>query len=262
MSKERNNILVPINNAARLLGISPTTLRRIEKDNEVKGYGLRVYYTPGGQRRYSTSEIEQFFLNKGFSGKIGFGKKPVLLVVDCNTLFTTKKNSPLYGEWSKEVEQIAQLVNTAHQTNCPVVFSHSCYQENDPGLEIYAKKIPAMLSLEREIDDVELDGHIKEKKSDMHIMYKYLSVYYQTELLEILTSHSCDTLIICGFSTSGAIRAVVTETIQYGIHPIVPAEATGDRNDHVHRSNLADINTKFGDVVSVQETIRYLFGKG
>lgn len=217
-----------------------------------------MYYTPGGQRRYSTSEIEQFFLNRGFSGKIGFGKKPVLLVIDCNTLFTTKKESPLYGEWNKEVEQIALLVNTAHQTNCPVVFAHSCYQENDLGLEIYTKKIPAMLSLKRTIKDVKLDDRIKEKKSDIHLMYKYLSVYYQTELLELLKKHSCDTLIICGFSTSGAIRTVVTETIQYGIRPIVPAEAVGDRDDYVHRSNLADINTKFGDVVSVHDTIRYL----
>jgi nicotinamidase-related amidase len=79
-------------------------------------------------------------------------------------------------------------------------------------------------------------------------------------MLDILRKLRCDTLILCGFSTSGAVRAMATETIQYAIRPIVPAEAVGDRDEFVHRNNLADIDRKFGDVLSVNEVARYLYG--
>ncbi|TAL76878.1 MAG: hypothetical protein EPN76_09610, partial [Burkholderiaceae bacterium] len=55
-----------------------------------------------------------------------------------------------------------------------------------------------------------------------------------------------------------SVRAVAMESIQYGIHPVVPAEAVGDRNEYVHRNNLSDIEKKFADVVPVQEVIAYL----
>ncbi|PLT32868.1 hypothetical protein CUU64_17205 [Bacillus sp. V5-8f] len=246
--------------AAKLLGISPTTLRRLETDNEVRGYGIRVYYTPGGQRRYSTSEIEHFFLNKGFSGKIGFGTQPVLLVIDCNTAFTNKEY-PLHGSWDKEIEEISRLVDTAHQTDCPVIFAHSIFVENDPGLEIYQKKIPIISSLKRGIEEIELDPRIKGRERDTHLLSKYFSIYYETELLNLLRKQNCDTLIICGFSTSGAVRAVATETLQYGIKPIVPLDAVGDRDEFIHRSNIEDISRKLGDVVSTQEVVRFLYGR-
>jgi nicotinamidase-related amidase len=86
-------------------------------------------------------------------------------------------------------------------------------------------------------------------------------VYYQTELLELLKKNKCDTLIICGFSTSGSVRTVASETIQYGIRPIVPQEAVGDRDVHVHRNNLRDIEKKFADVLSVNDIIHYLYSR-
>ncbi|PLS16850.1 hypothetical protein CVD28_17070 [Bacillus sp. M6-12] len=249
-----------MNEASKLLGISPTTIRRLEENGQVKGYGIRVHYTPGGQRRYSVAEIEQYFISRGFFGKIGFGKSPVLLVVDCINAFTSKE-SPMHGDWNKEVENINDLVYAAHKTDCPVIFSHSYYEDGDPGLTIWAKKIEGMKALTPDSSWVQLDNRIKQKKNDIHIYSKYVSIYYQSTLLNELRKHNCDTLIICGFSTSGAIRAVSAETIQYGIRPIVPMEAVGDRDEHVHRNNLSDLDRKFADVLSVAEVIQYLFGR-
>jgi nicotinamidase-related amidase len=108
---------------------------------------------------------------------------------------------------------------------------------------------------------IRLDPRIQTWKEDRHIVTKYYSVYSDSNLLAILRELQCDTLILCGFSTSGAVRAMATETIQYAIRPIVPAEAVGDRDEYVHRSNLSDIDRKFGDVMPVQEVLRYLRGK-
>jgi maleamate amidohydrolase len=240
-----------------LLGVSPTTMRRLEQDGEVKGYGIRVYYTPGGQRRYSTSEIEHFYLRKGFAGEIGIGERPAILVIDCINAFTNKQ-SPLSGDWDNEIVMINRVIRAAHQSNCPVFFSHSYYEESDRGLNLWTKKIKGIEALSIQSSMVKLDPRMVTKSSDIHLYSKFVSIYYQTELLELLKTHGCDTLFICGFSTSASVRAVAMESIQYGIRPIVPAEAVGDRDEYIHHSNLSDIESKFADVVSVNVAVRYL----
>ncbi|WP_229724946.1 isochorismatase family protein [Paenibacillus abyssi] len=251
-------ILVAINEAAKLLGISPTTLRRLEKDDVVKGYGIKVYYTPGGQRRYSTAEIEHYYLNRGFSGRFGFGSRPVLVAIDCNTSFTNKE-SPMHGEWDKEIAQISKLIDIAHETDTPVIFSHSYFKEDDAALQLFIKKVPGAEALPSDLASIKLDPRIKQRASDKHVYIKlFFSLYSETGLFDLLQQLECDTMIICGFSTSGAVRAMAMETIQYAIRPIIPAEAVGDRDENVHRSNLADIDKIFGDVLSVGEVARYL----
>ncbi|GGA26126.1 isochorismatase family protein [Paenibacillus physcomitrellae] len=250
-------MLVAIQEAAKLLGVSPTSLRRLEKDDIVKGYGIRVYYTPGGQRRYSTEEIEQYYLNRGFSGRFGFGDHPVLLVMDCNTAFTSK-DSAMHGEWDKEIAHISELVDTAHKTGCPVIFSNSYFDPKDPALNLFLRKVPAMEALAHDPAEIQIDPRIKVRQTDRKIFTKYYTVYSDTDLLPLLRSFDCDTLILCGFSTSGAVRSMATETIQYAMRPIIPAEAVGDRDDLVHRNNLSDIDRKFGDVVKLREVLQYL----
>jgi DNA-binding transcriptional MerR regulator len=43
--------------AARLLGVSISTLRRLEKSGRLAEYGVKVYYTPTRRRRYKQTEI-------------------------------------------------------------------------------------------------------------------------------------------------------------------------------------------------------------
>ena len=46
-----------IGDASRLLGVSVSTLRRLEKNGKLAAYGVKVYYTPTHRRRYRRSEI-------------------------------------------------------------------------------------------------------------------------------------------------------------------------------------------------------------
>ncbi|CAN5894126.1 hypothetical protein BH20GEM1_BH20GEM1_22910 [soil metagenome] len=59
MPKDENQepIFLRIGEAARLLGVSISTLRRLEKNGRLAEYGVRVYYTPTRRRRYKKSEI-------------------------------------------------------------------------------------------------------------------------------------------------------------------------------------------------------------
>jgi hypothetical protein len=70
------------------------------KDGIVEGYGLKVIYTPGGQRRYMLDEIQQLYMQHGFSGQIGFGKRPAILIRDL-TLAFTDPNSKLTIDFTR-----------------------------------------------------------------------------------------------------------------------------------------------------------------
>ncbi len=64
--------------------------------------------------------------------------------------------------------------------------------------------------------------------------------------------------IVTGASTSGCIRARVVDALQYGFRPVVSREAVGDRGLNAHEANLYDADAKYGDLVSVEETLEYL----
>jgi maleamate amidohydrolase len=49
----------------------------------------------------------------------------------------------------------------------------------------------------------------------------------------------------------------VVDALQHGYRTVVPREAVGDRNPAAHEASLYDIDTKYGDVVSIDEAVGY-----
>ena len=86
----------------------------------------------------------------------------------------------------------------------------------------------------------------------------FASGFFGTGLSSLLTAASVDTLIVTGATTSGCVRATTVDALQYGFRPVVPREAVGDRNPDAHEANLHDVDAKYGDVVSVDEALKYL----
>jgi nicotinamidase-related amidase len=67
-----------------------------------------------------------------------------------------------------------------------------------------------------------------------------------------------DTIVMCGATTSGCIRATAIDLLQYGYPTLVPRECVGDRAQAPHEANLVDIQAKYADVVSVEDALSYL----
>jgi nicotinamidase-related amidase len=67
-----------------------------------------------------------------------------------------------------------------------------------------------------------------------------------------------DTLIMTGCTTSGCVRATAVDSCQTGFRPMVVREGVGDRSQQAHDQSLFDLNAKYGDVVSLDETLAYL----
>lgn len=195
---------------------------------------------------------------RGFGGRGGFGHRPALVVIDM-TLGFTDPESPLACDLEAPLAEIQKLLGPARQAEIPIVFTTVAYRQSDRlTAAAFIDKVPALLTLEAGTRWAEIDPRIAPRETEPVLNKLFASGFFGTGLSSLLTAARVDTLIITGASTSGCVRATAVDALQYGFRPVVPREAVGDRNEQAHGANLYDIDAKYGDVVSVHETLEYL----
>jgi maleamate amidohydrolase len=194
----------------------------------------------------------------GFHGRAGFGLRPALLVIDVNVGFTDPE-SPLACDLEGVVGAIQRLLGEARAAGLPVVYTTVSYDEGDRlAAAAFIDKIPALLTLEAGSRWVQIDPRIAPLPDEPVLNKLFASAFFGTPLSSLLTAAGCDGVIVTGASTSGCVRATVVDALQHGFRPVVPREAVGDRNPAAHEANLYDIDTKYGDVVSLDEVVAHL----
>jgi maleamate amidohydrolase len=196
--------------------------------------------------------------HEGFHGRAGFGKKPALLVIDVNVGFTDSA-SPLVCDLEDVVAAIRRLMDEFRRAQLPVVYTTVAYGKGDRvAAAAFIDKIPALLTLEAGSRWVEIDPRIAPLPSEPVLNKLFASAFFGTPLSSLLASAGCDSVVVTGASTSGCVRASAVDALQHGYRPVVPREAVGDRNPAAHEANLYDIDTKYGDVVSVDDVVAHL----
>ncbi len=70
--------------------------------------------------------------------------------------------------------------------------------------------------------------------SEPVLVKAHASAFFGTPFAAMLAGR--DTLVVCGASTSGCVRATVVDAMQHGLAPIVPRECVGDRSARGARS--------------------------
>ena len=198
------------------------------------------------------------YCDRGPSPRVGFGQHPAILVVDMVNAFT-QADAPLACPLDSEIEQIKRILGIARRRKVPVIFSTVMYGSLiEAG--VWIKKVPAgVIKLLGEGSElVEVDPRLKRRASESLLVKKYPSCFFGTDLVSRLIYQKVDTLIIVGCATSGCVRATAVDACSHGFHTIVVAEAVGDRAIAPHIANLFDIDAKYGDVVSVEDTLKYL----
>ena len=193
--------------------------------------------------------------------KLGYGKRPAIVVVDFQIGFTAPERSPLAGNLDAEVAATNTLIAAARKNNVPVIFTvvgYDPHRQDDAGL--WPEKAPSLRLLKLGSELVDLDPRLNHSPEDLVIVKKYASGFFGTYLASTLTMKAVDTVVVTGCTTSGCVRATVMDALAHGFRPIIPLEAVGDRAQEPHEANLFDIGSKYGDVVTTQEVIDY-FGR-
>jgi N-formylmaleamate deformylase len=74
-----------------------------------------------------------------------------------------------------------------------------------------------------------------------------------------ITGEALDrTVIVCGATTSGCVRASVVDSMQHGFQTLVVRDCVGDRAQGPHEANLFDMQAKYADVIGLDEALDYL----
>jgi maleamate amidohydrolase len=206
----------------------------------------------------SGKDDEEFFRQRGFGIKIGFGERPALILIDMINGFTDS-SMPLGANLDSQIEAQKPLLEVAHERGILVIFSTVVYEEaeaKDSGL--WGIKMKGSLTLTAGSKAVVVDPRLDKKRNDILLVKKYASCFFGTDLVPRLNARRVDTLIITGCTTSGCVRATAVDAVQNGFRPMVVREAVGDRSAAAHEQSLFDLNAKYADVVSLDETLHYL----
>jgi nicotinamidase-related amidase len=181
-------------------------------------------------------------------------------VVDFTRAFTEPSDAmPLAADFSAEIEATTRLVAAARAAGAPVYYTAPIYDEPDLGdAGIWAKKVPATITLRAGTPGVELDPRLARQDDEALVVKKYASAFFGTDLASRLTARGLDTLLLCGCTTSGCVRASAVDGLQHGFRVMVVREAVGDRNPAAHRQSMLDMQTKYADIVALDATIEYL----
>ena len=93
------------------------------------------------------------------------------------------------------------------------------------------------------------------------VIYKErASCFFGTPLIAHLQMMGIDSLIICGESTSGCVRASTVDAYSYGFHNTLVEECTFDLSMQNQNINLFDLHHKYADVMHVDEVLAHLEG--
>ncbi len=95
---------------------------------------------------------------------------------------------------------------------------------------------------------------------DLVIYKERASVFFGTPLVTHLRRLGAESLIICGESTSGCVRASTVDAYSLGFHSVVVEECTYDRSALSHKVNLFDLHHKYADVMHVSDVVSHLNG--
>lgn len=188
--------------------------------------------------------------------KTGLGDYPALLIIDVNKAFTDP-DSGIGCEADAVVDAISRLLEEFRRAGLPVFYT-TVVCSNDEKARIFRAKLPILEVLADGTEAVEIDPRIAARPEEPVIVKHWPSGFFRTDLAEKLRARGVDSVVVTGLSTSGCVRASAVDALSHEFRVVVPREAVGDRDQPAHEANLHDIQCKYGDVVSIDETIRML----
>jgi nicotinamidase-related amidase len=204
-------------------------------------------------------KTEHTYERAGFGARVTRGTRPAIVVVDLSRGFTEAR-WPTGADLTDVVAATARLVAAARRIDAPVIYTTIAYDpaEADGSAYAWLNKAPGLRVLRAGSELVEIDPRLPREPQDPVVVKRGASAFFGTHLAATLTSLGADTVVVCGATTSGCVRASVVDAVQSGFPVLVPRECCGDRAEGPHEANLFDIDAKYGDVLALDDVVAYL----
>jgi maleamate amidohydrolase len=204
-----------------------------------------------------SEETREIYDRARLGQSVTLGENPAVLVVDFSRGFTDPECT-MGSDLTQEVEATNHLLTVAREREIPIIFTTIGFEPNLKDGSLWLEKAPGLGDLILGDKWVEIDPRLERREEETVILKKGASAFFGTNLPSVLVSQGVDTIVLCGATTSGCIRATAIDLLQYGYPTLVPRECVGDRAQGPHDANLVDIQAKYADVVPIDDALSYL----
>ena len=201
-------------------------------------------------------EERQVYRQAGYSRSAVIAGKPALVVIDAVLSFTGTRPLPVLQSIAEEyatccgenawaaLPHIEALLDAFRAAQLPVVYTRLDLGEH-AAMRGATKRVP---------DPRVAEGNgflerIRPRDDEWICEKSRASAFFGTILDSYLRLNKIETVVFCGGTTSGCVRASVVDAYSAGFQPVVAEEATFDRALSPHLANLFDIHAKYGTVM-------------
>lgn len=188
------------------------------------------------------------YARQGFGQPLGLAGRRALLVVDFVNGFA---DPSLFGGGNirEAIAATAPLLAAARRAGWPVAHSRIVYAEDGVDANVFAAKIPGLLTLTESAPASAIVAELAPAPGELVVRKTAPSAFFGTALAPWLAERAVGSLLVAGCTTSGCVRASVVDAMCHGLRPIVVEDCVGDRALAPHDASLFDIRQKYGDVV-------------
>jgi maleamate amidohydrolase len=210
-------------------------------------------------------EDRAHYARGGYGGKLEFGSRPCLLLIDVTYSFTGTRPLPMAeavrefttscGEraW-KAIPFIKRLLAECRKRKVPVIYTTG--DDTFTRLAVRTTKVNHVAGAR--VDPHGFAAGLKPHEGELVLRKAMASAFFGTALTTYLRSRGADCILLAGVSTSGCVRASAVDAYSNGYPVFVVEECCFDRSNFSHLASLFDINAKYGSVITLDEAFKAL----
>jgi nicotinamidase-related amidase len=204
----------------------------------------------------------------------GFGERPALVLIDLYRWVFGDRPQPLLDALERwpgscglagwdALPHIQRLLGAAREAGIPIVHITGLDKSGVDGWSHPSGRAARRSSSDTEHAErlsrrFEIIDEVAPRPGEAVLRKASPSAFWGTPLIGHLNANRVDTLIVCGESTSGCVRATVVDGRTNRFNVIVAEECVFDRHEAPHAINLFDMHQKYADVVSTSRIVEEL----
>ena len=192
-----------------------------------------------------------------------------LLVIDmqnafCSPLGSFRKRGYNLLDLEQIIENIKVLLHNSNKMGWEIIFTKLEFKEDysNAGL-LVMKKHPSIKKEKAYVEeswDSDIIDELKELMNDntMIIRKTRYDPFLKTELEAILRNKSIKNLLLVGVLTNVCLESAARSAFDHDFNVTVIKEATSTYSENLYKTSLVNINSHFGQVISINEVFKTL----
>lgn len=205
-----------------------------------------------------TEDVRERYSRGGLAGRLTPRGGLAVVVVDLQNGFTDPTCGPGFN-LDEVVQGTRLLVDTARDADVPVVFTTIAFPE---GADlVWLDKMPVLRELRAGSSWQEIDSRLDASRGEAVVVKQTASAFAGTDLADRLAAAGVGTVLICGATTSGCVRATAVDACAANLAVYVVEGCVGDREPGPHGAALLDLDAKYADVIGLEAALELVGSK-